>query len=580
MAINTTTFEASLQTKFDATTDAKEMLLLGKALEATVGSINVSNVNAEGVTQIAAVQAAMTGALPAQAGQAGKVLTSDGTNSTWAEGLPSQTSQTGKFLTTNGTAANWQELSSAALSSDFTVETGTSVSIGTIVNFASGKVGDNPVVNGQSAMVIDANYEATAVNDSGTLYVYPITSGNDHQIRVGVAQSDGSISWNAPITVYSGHDGKSTDVKSLGGNRFGLTGAQGMGWGNTSGVAGYVVLFQLNPVTGSLDGASNALNQNGAGTGHSQNVSPSVYRMSEDKIGIHFYRRYYNSGYAYPHVNFTVPFTNSGSLSTTSAPLNLNEAKSWESVSGGKILGVRENTTIMLADWNGSTISNPSEITFDLFFSREARFYFPDTNSDYFVCAMINTSNQFVVNTYLYANSAITRTNEYVLVDSAAGVTIGTYISGTGNNLVIGYESESKGYVTTLTLDPTTKAVNGKGLDVQHNAANSAPSVFGPTDTNKYSCYFNTAGKTNSSKLTVNAYATSALNWLGASTEDASAGDSTSIITQGVAGGFTGLTAGLNYYYNTGAYDGSLTTSINNHLVGRAVSTTEVLLSV
>ena len=72
MAINTTTLEANLTTKINATsgtTDGKEFLLLGKAVEAltipasvsamtTAGTTQVGLVTTEGTTQVAAVQAA------------------------------------------------------------------------------------------------------------------------------------------------------------------------------------------------------------------------------------------------------------------------------------------------------------------------------------------------------------------------------------------------------------------------------------------------------------------------------------------------------------------------------------------
>ena len=61
MAVNTTTFESTLQTKLnDTTLAAKEMLLLGKALEATVGSIAVSDITTEGNNKVAAVNTAGT----------------------------------------------------------------------------------------------------------------------------------------------------------------------------------------------------------------------------------------------------------------------------------------------------------------------------------------------------------------------------------------------------------------------------------------------------------------------------------------------------------------------------------------
>jgi len=58
MALNTTTLETNLNTKMNATTgttEGKEFLLLGKAVEALTPSITVASVIAEGTTQVARV---------------------------------------------------------------------------------------------------------------------------------------------------------------------------------------------------------------------------------------------------------------------------------------------------------------------------------------------------------------------------------------------------------------------------------------------------------------------------------------------------------------------------------------------
>ena len=58
MAINTSTVETNLTTKLNATsgtTDAKEFLLLGKAVEALTPSVTVNSVISEGTTQVARV---------------------------------------------------------------------------------------------------------------------------------------------------------------------------------------------------------------------------------------------------------------------------------------------------------------------------------------------------------------------------------------------------------------------------------------------------------------------------------------------------------------------------------------------
>lgn len=56
--------------------------------------------------------------LPTQTGQAGKFLTTNGTNASWAQvdALPSQTGQAGKFLTTDGSLASWAQVDVNAVS--------------------------------------------------------------------------------------------------------------------------------------------------------------------------------------------------------------------------------------------------------------------------------------------------------------------------------------------------------------------------------------------------------------------------------------------------------------------------------
>ena len=53
---------------------------------------------------------------PTQTGQAGKFLTTDGTDASWAavDALPSQTGQAGEFLQTDGTTATWEPAGGAA----------------------------------------------------------------------------------------------------------------------------------------------------------------------------------------------------------------------------------------------------------------------------------------------------------------------------------------------------------------------------------------------------------------------------------------------------------------------------------
>ena len=50
-------------------------------------------------------------ALANQSGQSGKYLTTDGTNTSWADVTPSQTGNSGKYLTTDGINTSWGDVS-------------------------------------------------------------------------------------------------------------------------------------------------------------------------------------------------------------------------------------------------------------------------------------------------------------------------------------------------------------------------------------------------------------------------------------------------------------------------------------
>jgi hypothetical protein len=57
--------------------------------------------------------------LPSQTGNSGKVLTTDGSTTSWSPGLPSQTGNTGKYLTTDGTSASWSAVQADATPTTF-----------------------------------------------------------------------------------------------------------------------------------------------------------------------------------------------------------------------------------------------------------------------------------------------------------------------------------------------------------------------------------------------------------------------------------------------------------------------------
>ena len=96
--------------------------------------------------------------IPAQTGNTGKFLTTNGTATSWAtvDALPAQTSNSGKYLTTDGTTASWATvatgggavaLNSATISANYSIPTGSNgftvgpviVANGVSVSIASGQ---------------------------------------------------------------------------------------------------------------------------------------------------------------------------------------------------------------------------------------------------------------------------------------------------------------------------------------------------------------------------------------------------------------------------------------------------------
>jgi hypothetical protein len=76
--------------------DYASTLALGTPLPITSGGTGQATANA-----------AINALLPSQSGANGKVLSSDGTNTSWASIIPTQTSNAGSFLTTDGTNTSW-----------------------------------------------------------------------------------------------------------------------------------------------------------------------------------------------------------------------------------------------------------------------------------------------------------------------------------------------------------------------------------------------------------------------------------------------------------------------------------------
>jgi hypothetical protein len=113
--------------------------------------IDSNFINLKSEVELAA--AALLSAVPAQTGNSGKYLSTNGTNTSWTtvDALPSQTGNTGKYLTTSGTSASWATLNvdpnvttkcfyehSQTISANYTIGTGNNASSVGPLTVASG----------------------------------------------------------------------------------------------------------------------------------------------------------------------------------------------------------------------------------------------------------------------------------------------------------------------------------------------------------------------------------------------------------------------------------------------------------
>ena len=133
--------------------------------------------------------------VPAQSGQNGKFLTTDGTSLSWVTvthptELPAQTSQTGKFLTTDGTNVSWAVVdalpSQSGQADKFLKTDGTTASWNTVT--ASPNEGSYIIINAAHSAVLGTRLlcDTTTVAFTITLPTAGLIAGEAISITDGV----------------------------------------------------------------------------------------------------------------------------------------------------------------------------------------------------------------------------------------------------------------------------------------------------------------------------------------------------------------------------------------------------------
>jgi hypothetical protein len=211
MAINTTTVESNLTTKLNATsgtTDAKEFLLLGKAVEALTPSVTVTSIQTEGTTQVGLVTAEGTTQVAAVQAAGSGYLTTSAAASTYSP-------------LANPTFTGTVNAAALTLSGDLTVN-GTQ----TVLNTATLTVDDlNITVADGAADAAAANGAGITVDGAGATFNYASTGDKwtmNKPLDVTGAVTATGVTVNGPLKINEVHENVQTTTGAGGYTEFAI----------------------------------------------------------------------------------------------------------------------------------------------------------------------------------------------------------------------------------------------------------------------------------------------------------------------------------------------------------------------
>jgi len=529
----------------------------------------------------------------------------------------------GQVLTSDGDGSmSWSTLSSESLTKDMTVATGGSVTAGKFVNNLNGEIGIDPVANDVTAsnnMPYGDDWGQGGVSSStgpftknGKYYVMPVNGSflsSSLQYKVGtIDDTTGSYNLSSAVTVNgsfgSGSDGGKgyilatgdIDRKYLAFSGYKYTG------GSSTNTTSKLFFGEIDPTNGTVTtNPSNTQEVNANGI--YQRTAMSVSHT--DRSGRAYWRKYYsdlNSPYnstKYDYYSSNIPSTG-GSISAKSLgyyqPGNGNYYhtpwQSWNFAvgtgnSGSYDIGVNESGSYQQWTYNTTNhdIGSPTSSTkiFSDIANSEFRIARLSSSADEFAMLYKDNAGAVVIALATYDASTDTWTKDDSLEIYSADATNScgdVAVDYSNNKMVVGWYSNGIGYLQSFTID--NMAITGTGLLLTENNSGTIPYPKGPHGTDKYSVVNienSNADTFNSTVFTANSYDSPQLNWAGVASESGTAGDTVGVYINGIASGFTGLTPGSKYYYDTTTYDGSVTTTANDQYVGTAISATEIQLA-
>jgi len=262
-------------------------------------------------------------------------------------------------------------------------------------------------------------------------------------------------------------------------------------------------------------------------------------------------------------------FTNAtdGTEAVTIVPNMGLESSSYTS---NNIMAVPNGTSLYTAPYTTNNIGTVTTTTGIISDNVDAFIYWANVNSEYAIAAYKNTDGETILRSFSInqTTGAMTSVSTHVL-----------YSTGTYRNFKFAYEDSSNLVFTYKDNVLGTYYVNSIGLSSGTiSGTNTATSISSLTDmpirytnTTKEYLFFHDSVNVG---YTVQAYYNPDVFQFGGFVNSTTSTSPATVVVNGIASGFTGLTTGSTYYAST-AYDGTLTTSSASEVkVGVALSST------
>jgi hypothetical protein len=494
----------------------------------------------------------------------------------------------GNVLTSNGTV--WTSATPSpnnALSQALPLKTGTSLTAGRAVNInSSGEVGDYPVLNTLGTLVENTTTPYSSdlgwLSTDGSRALIPVnanraSSGFAYSVRgvalTGTTQTTGSV---VSLSAAGGYNGTAY-CRPINTTQFLIMYVTNGGTvSNANNVTsyGYARVATVDASGNVTLGTANAWTVDssnwGLGQGHALSPLPS------GRFAVYSYFVLTNSTNVFRSRTLSIADTTITSTDDT----DLNWFSQYPSflTSGNKLVGGNQDT-LNRCDYNGTTTSNYAftTLTSNARESTEARSIM--LSASYGLVAYNKSNNDFVLETFSINQTTgvptTTASNVLVIATTTAATNI-TFAILSSTEIVINYKIGAISYALSLELNASAE-VTGKGIPLVTNSAGDVVYDIVKTGTDVARYVYNNGGNGYTRNININTYAAVAWVSVGATPTSQSTSPA-SVIVGGVCSGFTSLTPGVKYYVNEATFDGQITSTTGNYLVGTAVSSTQILL--